>query len=348
MIGRIAMSLLGGSSVGAALMYLFDPELGPKHRKQIRRTAHGAYDATVQGYDTAVESAGPAWETFKERAGEKAVDWRARLSDRLADASRMVAPDGPRVPHPAVVPADYYQRDMDLSPRQSMTALALARHSRELHGEAREAYMRARDMYYDSLIDLDLARARSRRAAPKPKPVVLAKPKPKASAHGGWSWGARKKQSPDYLTISLVAAGCCALGAAAMFMSDPVAGRRRRALVRDKTYRTVHRTTGAVAGGAFSAANYASGRARGVAARAKSMVSSQADVDDAKLVARIRSEMGRVVSHASSIDVKASGGSVTLSGTAPASEFDALMKCVYAVPGVHEVVNQVQTQAATR
>src|SRR5438067_41153 len=48
MLGKLAMSLLGGSSVGAALMYLFDPDHGPKHRKMVKRTAVGAYRGAAE------------------------------------------------------------------------------------------------------------------------------------------------------------------------------------------------------------------------------------------------------------------------------------------------------------
>lgn len=161
MIGRLAMALIGGTSVGAGLMYLFDPEQGKTHRKTIRRAAH-------QAYDTAAEMAG------KVKAEKKVMDWRGRLAGGLQGAARRIAPKSKRDP-------------MGLDAGRTYTAVALARHSRELHGEARESYARARDLYYDALIDLDLARARGRRLAQTAEPPV------------------------DYLTVSLVTAGLAAL-----------------------------------------------------------------------------------------------------------------------------------------
>jgi hypothetical protein len=214
-----------------------------------------------------------------------------------------------------------------------------------MYGDAREAYARARDMYYDALIDLDLARAKYRRETPREKAVKAQAKATAKAAKTARSWGRKQvERKPDYLTISLVAAGCCAVGAAAMFMMDPAAGRRRRAMVRDKAVGAAHTVSDRVT----QATRYAQSYAQGKVAKAKSAVQHRtADevVSDEKLVARVRSEMGRVLSHPGSVEVTAINGSVTVRGPVLSSEFDALMKCVYAVPGVREVVNQVETHA---
>lgn len=320
MLGKLALSLLTTSSLGASLMYLLDPDSGEKHRKGIKRSAMAAYDA-------ARESAQSGWETAKE----KSVDLRETLADRLAEASNVVSPAASRAREYAL--DERYVEEPSLTPGQSMAALALARRSRELHGEARDAYARARDMYYDALIDLELARARYRKEQPK----VVARPKAKVKIKG-------KDAGPDYLTISLVAAGCCALGAATMFIFDPVAGRRRRAVVRDKTTSAVRRTSKAAARRVSRASKYVSDHGQGAMAQAKSAFRSE-DVTDEKVVARVRSEMGRVISNPSAVEVTADCGQVTLKGVVAPTEFDALLKCVYATPGVREVVNRLETAA---
>jgi hypothetical protein len=68
-------------------------------------------------------------------------------------------------------------------------------------------------------------------------------------------------------TLCMFATGLL-VGAGLMFVLDPSRGRRRRALIRDKTVSLSHRTRRAVKGTAIHARN----RARGVAANARRMV----------------------------------------------------------------------------
>jgi osmotically-inducible protein OsmY len=123
-------------------------------------------------------------------------------------------------------------------------------------------------------------------------------------------------------------------GVALAYVMDPVSGRRRRALARDKVVRAGNRTAAAVQGAATDMSN----RARGLAAEARSAVRS-APVDDARLVDRVRAELGRVTSHPRSIDVSASGGSITLRGPVLAAEADSIVSAVRRVTGVAEVTD---------
>jgi hypothetical protein len=59
----------------------------------------------------------------------------------------------------------------------------------------------------------------------------------------------------------------------------------------------------------------------------------QDEVRTTKLVARIKSKMGRYVSHPSAVNVTARNGHVTLSGPILADETRALIDCVNGVPG---------------
>jgi len=99
------------------------------------------------------------------------------------------------------------------------------------------------------------------------------------------------------------------LGATLMYMVDPDRGKRRRARVRDKLARVTHKAPDAIGATARDISN----RVRGLAAQAAATFSSE-DVSDEVLVARVRSKMGRVVSHPSSIQVTANQGRVILSG----------------------------------
>ena len=126
-------------------------------------------------------------------------------------------------------------------------------------------------------------------------------------------------------------------GAGLMYLLDPTAGRRRRALVRDQIVKVRHQIEDA----SEAARKQAENRAQGIAAETRSRLESS-EVDDVTLIARVRSEMGRVLTHARAIDVSASQGRVTLRGNILSSEIDPLLRLVRMIPGVTEINNQLQ------
>jgi CBS domain-containing protein len=129
------------------------------------------------------------------------------------------------------------------------------------------------------------------------------------------------------------------LGALAMYLMDPNLGRRRRAMARDKAVSLYTDTAWVLDKTRKDVRN----RATGLAHQARSMYSgSDEPVADHKLVDRVRSKMGRTVSHPHAIRVEAHNGRVILSGDIPADEVDYLLKCVNKVPGVESVDNQLQ------
>ena len=130
------------------------------------------------------------------------------------------------------------------------------------------------------------------------------------------------------------------LGAGLMYLLDPQKGRRRRALLQDQAVHFVSRTDDAAA----STARDLGYRAKGIAAEARARVSRE-EVSDAVLEARVRSEMGRVVSHAGAVTVAAQNGRVTLGGPVLADEVDALLSCVESVRGVQGVSNQLEVHS---
>jgi uncharacterized membrane protein len=122
-----------------------------------------------------------------------------------------------------------------------------------------------------------------------------------------------------------------------MYILDPDRGRRRRALLRDQLVSAANRAPAAAGVVARDLRN----RASGLAAEVGSAFSSE-EVSDEVLVARVRSKMGRVVSHPHSIEVKAEQGRITLSGLILAHEVDDLLSCVSRVPGVTDVENRLE------
>jgi osmotically-inducible protein OsmY len=129
--------------------------------------------------------------------------------------------------------------------------------------------------------------------------------------------------------------GLVALGAGLMYMLDPKTGRRRRAITRDKAGKYARRT----AERAQALAQQAADRARGVFAEARA--SDEEWVDDQTLVARVRSELGRVVSHPGSLHVDATDGCVTLRGPVFAWEAEPALAAVENTRGVCAVEDQM-------
>jgi CBS domain-containing protein/osmotically-inducible protein OsmY len=131
--------------------------------------------------------------------------------------------------------------------------------------------------------------------------------------------------------------GGLSLGLGAMYLLDPNRGRHRRALVRDKTVGFFSDAAGVAKRARRDAAN----RMSGIAAEARTHHQHE-QVSDDKLINRIRSKMGREVSHPHSIHVSANGGRVTLRGPILESDADRLVHYVSKIPGVVSVDNQLE------
>lgn len=135
---------------------------------------------------------------------------------------------------------------------------------------------------------------------------------------------------------SLLAAAL--LGAIAVFLFDPVQGRRRRVLLRDKM---IHRWHDLQWYGR-KWMHHLRNLFFGLPYRARYALSREAAApDDAVLVARVRSAMGRVLRHSGSIEVSAHNGEVTLRGPILAMEVRSLMRRVRGVRGVRAVVDHL-------
>jgi hypothetical protein len=132
----------------------------------------------------------------------------------------------------------------------------------------------------------------------------------------------------------LIGAG---LGAAAIFILDPTAGGRRRALVRDKIVHASRLTRD----GLDATARDMSNRARGIAAATRGRLWN-GEADDDTLVERVRAKLGRASTHPRAIDVLANDGVVTLRGPILASELSNVLATVRAVRGVQDVINHMQ------
>ena len=153
------------------------------------------------------------------------------------------------------------------------------------------------------------------------------------SAH---SWGTVAMN--NRLNTFLAAFAGIAAGAAAMYYLDPVSGRRRRALVRDKAVAAGHK-----------AVYLAEAKGKRVADRLKGYVVTRRfdrqtphqPESDQQLHERIRSRIGHVVSHPRSVEIKVESGYVRLGGHIFTRELDRLLSEVKCMAGVRSVDNRL-------
>lgn len=139
----------------------------------------------------------------------------------------------------------------------------------------------------------------------------------------------------------LVGLGGLGFGAALMYMFDPDRGSRRRALLSDKIVSATNKLPDALSATGRDIRNRATGLYAGARSKLSSLSSTETPADQ-KVEARVRSKLGRIVSHPHAIQVTASQGQVTLSGPILASEVPELLSCVLVTDGVTEINNELE------
>jgi hypothetical protein len=134
---------------------------------------------------------------------------------------------------------------------------------------------------------------------------------------------------------SLSWVGPLSVGAALMYMFDPVGGTRRRAMLRDQAAHLARRTRFASSAVASDLENRVAGL------RSRLLTAADATpVDDSVLEARVRSKLGRVSTHPGAIGVSSVDGIVTLTGPVLAHEHGTICRAVERVNGVVDVIDQ--------
>lgn len=139
------------------------------------------------------------------------------------------------------------------------------------------------------------------------------------------------------MSPAITACATLGTGAGLMYLFDPDRGACRRARLKDKAAHAINKTGAAVG----SVSRDMTNRVCGLAAQAGSVFKS-GGADDDTLAARVRSRMGRAVSHPGAVEVTAQNGVVKLSGDTLTHEVDALLSCARSTPGVRCVDNQLR------
>ena len=143
----------------------------------------------------------------------------------------------------------------------------------------------------------------------------------------------RNKKLPAVLKATVV-------GAVAMYIYDPVLGRRRRALARDK----VVRLRKAIREAARTTIRDLKNRIWGTLAEGRAAFLGHT-VDDAVLSERVRSKLGFFFRHPSYVEVQANEGKVTLTGPVLSDEVQQLIDGVRSVRGVRDVENLLEVHS---
>lgn len=126
-------------------------------------------------------------------------------------------------------------------------------------------------------------------------------------------------------------ASAAGLGAGLMYFLDPDRGRRRRAVVRDKSTSAWSQSSDA----AGKAWRDISNRAQGVAAKGRHVVGrGRGSSGDQVIESRVRSRLGRVTNHPGAINVTVADGHVQLHGAVLEHEHSAVIQAVRSVDGV--------------
>ena len=139
------------------------------------------------------------------------------------------------------------------------------------------------------------------------------------------------------MRVAKAAMGGFVAGIAAMYFADPNRGRRRRVIVRDR----VNAGLRDVARELDKAGRDLRNRSQGVAAAVLSLA-GKAEADEVLIDERVRSSIGRAVSHPHAICVTVDrGGRVILEGPVLDHEVEYLLKRVRSTAGVTEVINRL-------
>lgn len=128
-----------------------------------------------------------------------------------------------------------------------------------------------------------------------------------------------------------------ALGMTAAYFLEPRQAARRRAVARDKALSSLKQSvyqTGKVM-------RHLRNRLGGALHSVGNLVASAGEVSDRRLESRVRSVLGRTISHPHQVDLTVHDGRVSLRGSLKPHEVGLVVQAIEKVPGVRSIDNQV-------
>ncbi len=127
------------------------------------------------------------------------------------------------------------------------------------------------------------------------------------------------------------------LGTGLMYLADPISGRRRRAIARDKLLHYLRVSGRGVEKGLRDLGQRTSGRWHELQA-----LREDAPATDEVLKERVRAKAGRLVHHSRELFVAAENGCVTLRGKVAPFEKPLVLAAVRLVPGVRDLRDELE------
>lgn len=126
------------------------------------------------------------------------------------------------------------------------------------------------------------------------------------------------------------------VGTGMMYYLDRHQGRRRRVMTRDRAVHFVREAADLVDKGARDIRHRTEGRIADLTSPFR-----EHDTSNDAVVQRVRSKLGRAVSHPHAIEVSADNGTVTLSGPVFTDEVKGLLSSVRKLPGVRKIEDRL-------
>jgi len=298
------MALLGGALLGAAAMYLLDPEAGRRRREALR-------EASGDALGRAGEALGPAWESL----GEHARDIGGRLG---AGAPALGSSAAERAGEARDSGSD------TLSGWGDAISSFGRRWTKRARGYGEDAADSARD-YRDGI--WGSARGYARDYADR--------------ARGMLPWQREESHAGAYTAAGITAA---ALGAGAFYFFDPTNGRGRRKVALDQASKIVNETgrcmraTGRYVNDVMNRSRGLAHEARSRFAGAGDVSPETLMQRIRSEMGHVVSNAGAI-----SVMVNGSGD-VTLTGRVLQNELDTLLTTIHRVPGVNEIINRLDVQ----
>lgn len=350
-----SLSLLGGALLGAAAMYLLDPEMGRKRRAYIKDQAgdylesaqealHGGWESAREGARGVAHSVADKAREYSQNLSDLAQDYSDRLSDQARGVASSFADQASDVSSGwssraksarsglADTIQDWRSRGRKFLSRYADQARGYAADRAEDASDAGRDYAGRAGDYADDITDYAHGLWKQVRGMGKRLRARGEDATDRAREMAG-------EQETPVMPIALTAVGCCAIGVGVMYLMDPQRGRQRRAWLSDtltgwvrNTGQTFYRTGRDVAN-----------RAYGTVSSSMSQPARMGPLYSEQLRDRVQAEICRVAPQSQAVQVMADiNGSVTLTGSVRPEDSDRIIAAVEDVDGVNLVINRLE------
>jgi len=356
-----SMALIGGALLGAAAMYLMDPEVGERRRRRLAAAAEDALGDVSGRAKSVASNLGSHAAKIQHEAAEYAqhlADQAHQVAtDLTARASRHVSGD-PRAALEAGrhMGAKWFDRARhifshahdaanDYADDAAKEAHAHASHLRDV---ASHLWNRARGFVsHVPSAAAEHANQLQNELAERTDPwrKVAARRVSRASHQAQAFLGHEEPHHFGAGTLLSSTIGCCAVGAGLMYFLDPKQGHARQKWAADKIMGCVKQTGQAMRGIGRDMSHWIGG---GTFEAEAARRFERARIDSEQLIRRIRAEISNRSLPVTQVQFMADAdGTVTVTGNIRRDEVDGLLTALHRVPGVDHVINRLNTSDAS-